>query len=112
MSDSEECSTCQHIKANGIQCGSPRWGSRRFCYFHAEIRDRARHRARADKPESQFPLLEDANSIQIALMQTIDDIAHNRIDSKQASLLLYAYQTASVNLRHTNFEPASLWIEE
>jgi len=101
---------CQHIKANGIPCGSPPWGRRRYCYFHAEMRLRARRRAA--KPACQFPLLEDANSIQIAIMQTIDDLAHNRIDRKQAALLLYGFQTASLNLRHTNFEPASLWNED
>jgi len=42
--------------------------------------------------------LEDANSIQIALMQVIDAILSNRLDSKRAGLVLYALQTASSNL--------------
>jgi len=45
-----------------------------------------------------LPPLEDANSIQIALMQVIDAILHNRLDSKRAGLVLYALQTASSNL--------------
>ncbi len=103
---------CMHIKANGIQCGSPAWGRRRHCYFHAIMRERALRRGQAAKPEASFPLLEDANAIQVVLMQTIDDIAHNRLDRKQAALILYALQTASINLRHTNFEPMSLWDED
>ena len=46
----------------------------------------------------ELPPLEDANSIQIALMQVIDAILHNRLDNKRAGLVLYALQTASSNL--------------
>ena len=49
--------------------------------------------------------LEDAGSIQIALMQVIDAILSNRLDSKRAGLVLHALQTASSNLRNgANFE--------
>jgi hypothetical protein len=48
----------------------------------------------------ELPPLEDVNSIQIALMQVIDAILHNRLDSKRAGLVLYALQTASSNLRN------------
>ena len=46
----------------------------------------------------ELPPFEDANSIQIALMQVVDAILHNRIDTKRAGLVLYALQTASSNL--------------
>ncbi len=46
----------------------------------------------------ELPALEDNNSIQIALMQVIDAILHNRLDNKRAGLVLYALQTASSNL--------------
>ena len=45
-----------------------------------------------------LPPFEDANSIQIALMQVVDALLDNRIDSKRAGLVLYALQTASSNL--------------
>ncbi len=112
MSDRDSVPICQHIKSNGIQCGSPAIKGRRFCHFHAEMRDRARRRAKAVLADSRFPILEDANSVQIALMQTIDDIAHNRLDRRQAALILYGLQTASLNLRHTNFEPIGLWDDD
>jgi hypothetical protein len=50
-------------------------------------------------------VLEDANSIQIALMQIMRLILSRQIDHKIASLLLYALQTASANLHHTEFKP-------
>lgn len=103
-----EIPRCQHIKADGVQCKSLAMRGRSFCYFHAEMRDRARRRAKTAKPDRGFPVLEDANSIQVALMQTIDDLRHKRIDRGEASLILYALQTASMNLRRTNFEPFAL----
>jgi len=54
--------------------------------------------AEAQVAALELPPLEDANSIQIALMQVIDAILHNRLDSKRAGLVLYALQTASSNL--------------
>jgi len=61
------------------------------------------------KPESlirQFPVLEDANSIQVGLMQVMRLLVSGEMDSKTAGLLHYALQTASFNLRRTNFEPS------
>jgi hypothetical protein len=31
--------TCQHIKKNGIRCGSPALRGRSFCYFHTRWRE-------------------------------------------------------------------------
>jgi hypothetical protein len=52
-----------------------------------------------------LPVLEDANSIQVALMQVIRFLLAAQIDHRTAALLLYALQTASANLARTNFEP-------
>ncbi|MFB3812954.1 MAG: hypothetical protein ACE14L_02495 [Terriglobales bacterium] len=106
-----EIPLCQHIKVNGVQCGSPAIHRRHFCHFHAAMRDQARRRRKATKHASAFPVLEDANAIQCAIMQTIDDLLNDRIDYKRASLVLYALQTATLNLRRTSFEPSELWDE-
>ena len=50
-------------------------------------------------------MLEDANSIQVSLMQVMRLILSGQLDPKTAGLLLYALQTASSNLSRTNFEP-------
>jgi hypothetical protein len=54
-------------------------------------------------------VLEDANSIQMSLMQIMRLLLTGQIEHKTASLLLYALQTASANLRQTNFKP---WVHE
>jgi hypothetical protein len=99
---------CQHIKVNGTQCGSPALHRRKYCFFHQQWRQehinlsgRNRRRTILD-----LPVLEDANSIQISIMQVMRLILSGQIDAKTAGLLLYALQTASINLRRTEFEPS------
>jgi hypothetical protein len=102
---------CQHIKVNGVQCGSPALRRNRFCFFHKRFHDErirlATDNARARRSPGTFtlPVLEDANSIQIALMQVMRLLLSRQIDHKTASLLLYALQTASGNLHRTQFNP-------
>jgi hypothetical protein len=102
----EDVPRCQHIKINGTQCGSPALRRRRHCFFHDRIRrEQARIKAEASaQPTFELPLLEDANCVQVALMKVIQMLASGRMDHKRAGLILYALQTASINLRHTDFE--------
>ena len=107
---------CKHVKSNGEFCGSPALRGRSYCYFHLtnigrRLRAGRNHaRAQAKSPENavvplNLPPFEDADSIQISLMQVVDALLHNRIDSRRAGLVLYALQTASSNLaRGANFE--------
>jgi hypothetical protein len=103
---------CQHIKVNGVQCGSPALRRNRFCFFHKRFHDErirlATENARARRAAGTFtlPVLEDANSIQIALMEVMRLLLSRQIEHKTASLLLYALQTASANLRRTHFDPS------
>ena len=99
---------CTHIKTNGTQCGSPALRGRRFCFFHKNWRGQ-RIQLNA-KPAPDFsltlPVLEDPESVQVALMQVMRLILSGQIDTKIAGLLLYALQTAAINLRNTHFEPS------
>jgi hypothetical protein len=102
----ERVNRCQHLKVNGTQCGSPALRRRRMCFFHVRCLEQ-----RARIMESQFnqarfvvPLLEDANSVQMALMQVMQLLATGQMEHKTAALMLYALQTSSCNLRKTDFE--------
>jgi hypothetical protein len=106
-------SRCQHLKTNGTQCGSPALRRNRFCYFHKRYQEE-RIRLNVDRRRRGtatffLPVLEDANSIQMSLMQIVRLLLTGQIEHKTASLLLYALQTASANLRLTNFKP---WVHE
>src|SRR5258707_13406701 len=52
-----------------------------------------------------MPVLEDADSVQVALMQVMRLILAGQLEPKIAGLLLYALQTASLNLRQMKLEP-------
>ncbi|MGB9202873.1 MAG: hypothetical protein WCB94_02745 [Terriglobales bacterium] len=97
---------CQQLKVNGTQCGSPALRDSKFCYYHI----------RYHWPELQLlkdhqewvkriPTLEDANSIQVTLADVIYRLMTEEVDHKTAALLLYALQTASMNLKRTTLEP-------
>jgi hypothetical protein len=98
---------CQHIKVNGVQCGSPALRDHRHCYFHDHARARMLRMTSisAEREPVTLPILEDANSIQMALSQVMQLLVSGQIEHKTAALLLYAMQTASANLKHTSFEP-------
>lgn len=101
---------CEHIKVNGEFCGSPALRGRNYCYYHLTYigRRMRAQRAHANAADAstvalELPPLEDAASIQMSLMQVIDAILHNRLDTKRAGLVLYALQTASANLARADF---------
>jgi hypothetical protein len=97
---------CQHIKMNGTQCGSPALRSRRLCFFHDRIQRERTKIAKDMTAQHRFdlPLLEDANSVQVALMKVMQMLGSGNMDHRTAGLMLYALQTASVNLRNAQFE--------
>jgi hypothetical protein len=99
-----------HIKTNGTQCGSPALRGRRFCFFHKNWQgQRIQLNAQPATPLSfTMPVLEDADSVQVALMQVMRLILARQLDPKIAGLLLYALQTASLNLRQMKLEPVHL----
>jgi hypothetical protein len=98
---------CTHIKTNGTQCGSPALRGRRFCFFHKNWQGQriALNVLPAAPLSFTMPVLEDADSVQVALMQVMRLILAGQLDPKIAGLLLYALQTASFNLRHMKLEP-------
>jgi hypothetical protein len=99
---------CQHVKVNGTQCGSPALRSRRHCFFHNRMLDGKKRFAAENqiKPRPLFSmcLLEDANAVQVALMQVLQLLGSGQMDHKTAGLMLYGLQTASINLRNAEFE--------
>lgn len=101
---------CQHIKPNGLQCKSPSLRGVRYCHFHQQHGSGRPRPAMTAKNRAiiALPPLEDANSVQVAIMEITRALLEDRIDLKRAGLLLYALQTASANLKRVNFEPFDL----
>ena len=97
---------CHHLKVNGTQCGSPSLCESKYCYYHIRYHW-PELEAMEDNNEwrQSLPTLEDANSIQISLAKVIEQLVLQELDHKTAALMLYALQTASMNLNRTTLEP-------
>ncbi len=96
---------CNHMKANGVWCGSPALRGHSYCHFHHQWREtKPNLKPEAQPPAVELPLLEDANAIQVALQRVMQAILDGRLDNRKAGLLLYALQTAASNLKNTFFE--------
>jgi hypothetical protein len=94
---------CDHVFSTGRCCGSPALRDSNFCYWHHSAR--ARRASRPAPPLEQpansnllMPLVEDADSLMVALQEVMHAIASNRIDRARAGLLLYGIQTSAMIL--------------
>jgi len=98
---------CQHIKVNGIQCGSPAKRNERHCFFHEQCRVMSReiNMKFTEHGIIKLPTLEDANSIQLGLAEVMRLLVTHQIDHRIASLLLRALRTAAANVKFTSLEP-------
>jgi hypothetical protein len=98
---------CQHIKVSGTQCGSPALRKNSFCFYHQQNRPLTVECYSGEQyatGEIVLPVFEDAHSIQTVIRQVVQMILQKRIERKTASLLLYALQIASSNLKRMELE--------
>ena len=83
---------CQHLRLNGMTCGSPAVSGDTYCHFHRQ----------ALAPTGlDFPLIEDGRSFQIAVMRLCQQIAKGTIEPANAKLLLQAFSMAGENIDST-----------
>ena len=99
---------CRHIKVNGTQCGSPALRGKDFCFYHKQNRpinvDCYYNPEEYATGEIALPVFEDAHSIQTVIRQVVQMVLQKRLERKTASLLLYALQIASSNLKRMELE--------
>ena len=82
---------CQHIKHDGIRCGSPALRGKDLCYFHQRQARRL--------PPCYVPPLTDRASIQTVLSQLMRAAFAGQIEDERLRAMLYALQIAISNLR-------------
>ena len=98
---------CRHIKVSGTQCGSPALRNKNFCFYHQQDRPmtvECYSEGEYATGEIVLPVFEDAHSIQTVIRQVVQMVLQKRIERKTASLLLYALQIASSNLKRMELE--------
>ena len=98
---------CRHIKISGTQCGSPALRNKNFCFYHHKDRPvpvECYSDIEYATGEINLPFFEDAHSIQAVIRQVVQMVLQKRLERKTASLLLYALQIASSNLKRMEIE--------
>jgi hypothetical protein len=92
---------CQHWMDSTTRCGSPAMRGTRYCYSHhlQQARDAKKNAERARQRWFESVPLDDAASVQRAIMQVMARLLSDDIDRKRANQILYKLQTASANLR-------------
>jgi len=101
MSNQPNVRSCTHIKVTGVRCASPAMRGEQFCYFHQRM-----IRGVRTPPQSRLhpiALIEDQESVQVALMEVINALMRNSIDLKRATLILRALHIAVRNVRYLKF---------
>jgi hypothetical protein len=98
---------CQHVKSNGVRCGSPALRTEIYCYFHRIWRNQPDRRPFLPNPNDMLwslPILEDPDGVQMAIQLVLDSVLSNKLELKRANTLLYGLQTAASNVRRTHFD--------
>jgi hypothetical protein len=101
VNDMQTPKTCTHIKISGVCCGSPALRQQEFCYYHQRM-----HRGVRTPPQARLhpiALIEDRESIQVALMEVLNGLMRNTIELKRAALMLRALHIAVKNAGHKDF---------
>jgi len=83
---------CQHVHATGRGCGSPALRGEIFCYFHERM-----HSTR--KWSDNIAFVEDATSMQCAIMKVIDLMRGGHSPYQEIALLLRSLRLACMNLK-------------
>lgn len=94
--------TCAQRKANGDPCQSPALRGEKFCHYHKVMGSPKVNIDNGPSGHTYLPVFEDAVSIQSAISDVCEMMLHRRIEAKEASILLYAMQVASMNMARLN----------
>jgi hypothetical protein len=97
MRAAHEAPRCQHTRLNGRPCAAPALRGQSHCHFHKRIEGSALY---AEDAEPFLPFIEDATSLQFALMRVMRMLLTGHADFKCCALLLYSLQIACSNLKN------------
>jgi hypothetical protein len=89
---------CEYPRSGGQPCRAPKVRGQKYCNMHL-----AMEAARPTK--FSLPVLDDANSIQVALNKTAQGLVDGTLNEKVATKLAYVLQVAMTNVDKVDFEP-------
>lgn len=94
LKQANKAKRCDHVKTNGIPCGSPAVGGKQYCFFHELIH----------KKDHELPIIEDQRSLHIAYLDLARSVSMQTISVAHGRLLLQILQSAGKNLSNGDWE--------
>jgi hypothetical protein len=95
--------TCDHLKTDGVLCGSPALRGKKLCYFHQRDHKRTQYAAgvirRADVLGPRLPRMKSLADVQMALYEVLKALAARRVPLQRAGARLFDLQQAAAALR-------------
>ena len=95
--------TCDHLKEDGVPCGSPALRGHKLCYYHHLDRQRRQYAAgvirRADVLGPRPPRMKSLADVQVALHKVLNALANHRLPHRRAGAILFGLQQAAMPLR-------------
>ena len=95
--------TCDHLKEDGVPCGSPALRGKKLCYFHQRDYKRSQYAAgvvrRADVLGPRLPRMKSLADIQAALYEVMNALGAHRVPLRRAGARLFDLQQAAEALR-------------
>lgn len=90
---------CNHLKEDGIPCGSPTLRGKRLCYFHHRDQQRREFSGsiirRADVLGPRLPRMKSLFDVQAALAEVFNAIVDHRVSNQRAGRILFGLQRAA-----------------
>jgi hypothetical protein len=102
---------CRHVLPRGTRCKGIALSGKSYCYFHDRLHVYRRDGRREDEEPLALPYIEDANGIQLALMQVLGAIATGRLGPRRGGMMLYGLQIAIQALDRTPAVPSGEMVE-
>ncbi len=83
---------CEHIKDDGIRCGSPALRGRKLCYFHD--RERRGHRISRTAPAKLIPTLKNQRDVRVATINVLRAARQGLFTAEELKSMFYGLQVA------------------
>ena len=90
---------CEHIKDNGITCGSPALTGAAFCFFHQRLRQ-PRHRP--GDFEYRLPVLDSPHAVLMAVQHISQAALDGVLEERRARTVLASLRLAMATLKEIN----------
>ena len=95
LEKAQRAARCQHIHANGEQCGAPKVRGKKLCHMHERM-----EQTKAERLD--LGPMEDPDSIQMGIQKLQAAIIDGKLDAKQIGQLAYTIQLAAWNVMRTS----------